>query len=85
MVGRIVLSRLASDPEIERLNRSFRTSNACLWRAIRRGMIAPGLFLGKRPANYRIDPTGLRSSIFKLKGSSAAMASGVLAVGRCSK
>ncbi|WP_425358446.1 hypothetical protein [Thiorhodococcus drewsii] len=39
----------------------------------------------KRPENYRIDPTGLISSIVRLCGNSAAMASGVLAEGRYSK
>jgi NhaP-type Na+/H+ or K+/H+ antiporter len=39
----------------------------------------------KRPANYRIAAFGLMSSNFRLCGSSAATASGVLAVGRCSK
>jgi hypothetical protein len=38
-----------------------------------------------RLANYGLDPLGVRSSVFKLKGRSAAMACGVLAPGRCSK
>ena len=40
---------------------------------------------GKRPGNYRISPSLLRSSIFRWCGSSAATASGDLAPGRCSK
>jgi len=39
----------------------------------------------KRPANYRIAPCCRMSSNFRLCGSSAAMASGELAAGRCSK
>lgn len=42
-------------------------------------------YSGKRPGNYRIAPSLLRSFIFRLCGSSAATASGDLAPGRCSK
>ena len=56
-----------------------------MWANSRSLWVEPSGKVRKRPGNYRISPSLLRSSIFRWCGSSAATASGDFALGRCSK